>query len=177
MSENSVRFSTDLFKQGAGLAGQWLLDQAGKKSAQLGFSYIAKEDSPNTIGELRAAFRVSQKTGDPLPVSSKNDTTPYPDDEHVYAQRFYHDCTHMLTGLSFDLKDEIQVSRIHLSDMQMSGLKVQSMEYQILQADLVGQVYCQGLSHKFVSDQTLFIREACQHGLTEAVCRELQRHI
>jgi hypothetical protein len=166
----------ELYNQALEIAGQFLFDHAGKMTAQLGFTYTPTETAPNTYLELEAAFGSSRLTGHPLPVSSTNaEDVPYPDPGHIHALRFYHDCTHVLAGLTFELADEIQVSRIHVSDMVRYGLMPGDLAYKILHADFAGQVMAQALTRQFLPNQAQFIRESVELGHLEAVVRAVQR--
>lgn len=156
-------------------AGKFLQWKAHALSHKLGFDYEPRPDAPNTYEDLVAAFDHSVLTKAPLPVPSTNLDDSFYLPEVTHALRFVHDVSHVMTGLTFDMHDEIQLALIQLKGFAAHGLSEHSLEYQLLYADHVGQSMCMLVTRKFVSDQSKFILDVLSYGLDEAIVREMHR--
>lgn len=142
----------------------------------VGFGWIPCTDAPSTYEELQAAYARSTATGEPLPVSSAH-TEPviYTSAGVNLAHRFVHDVHHVRLGLSFQLDDELELALWHLDRLRAAGFGRHSLEYALFHADLVGQVFVNGLGHRFPADQEHFALDCVQLGLDAGVLLELRR--
>lgn len=156
-------------------AGKFLRWKALNLQHSLGFGYEARPDAPNTYEDLGKAFDHSVVTKESMPVPSTNLDDSFYLPDVTYALRFVHDVAHVMTGLTFDMHDEIQLAVLQMKGFAALGLSEHSLEYQLLYADHVGQSMCMLVTRKFVSDQSKFILDALSYGLDEAILREMYR--
>ncbi|MDV6291482.1 hypothetical protein [Rhodococcus aetherivorans] len=142
----------------------------------VGFGWTPRPDAPSTYEALQAAYACSTATGESLPVSSAH-TEPviYTSAGVNLAHRFVHDVHHVRLGLSFELDDELELALWHLDRLRAAGFGRHSLEYALFHADLVGQVFVNGLGHRFPADQERFALDCVQLGLDAGVLLELRR--
>lgn len=155
---------------------EWVMTTVTKFSDRLGFCWVAHPQAPSAYPDLCAAFAQSQRTGEPLPVSSENSaavilTSP----EANFAWRFVHDVSHVERGLSFSLADEYELAVWHLSELERAGFAPDSLEYAFLKADTLGQVTINAVTHRFPHNQEVFDLECQQLGFEIGVLREIRR--
>lgn len=150
--------------------------QASEVSEDLGFGWIGKPDAPSTYPQLRAAFIHSKETGEPLPVSNEYcaDTIFNEPSDNV-AFRFWHDTAHCKLGLSFTLPDEWELTLWHLDQLSEQGYGAQTLEYELLRFDLIGQIILLGIAGRFPFNQGEFTRICAATGLDAGVLTELRR--
>ena len=88
------------------------------------------------------------------------------------AFRFWHDVNHVRRGLSFDLVDELELANWHLAELTGTGFGPETTAWQLLHADLVGQIYVMALVRRFPLDQGSFWADCVRRGFDEAVLTE-----
>ncbi|MGB3822415.1 MAG: hypothetical protein WA972_05595 [Rhodococcus qingshengii] len=163
------------FKEGIAHAERIIVHEAGASTRELGFGFVASEHAPNTFAGLKNAWQISIDHREPLPVSPLNLDDCFFRPEVIHAQRFYHDAFHMVHNLSFDLRDEVELGFIHMEALAAHGISRDSMAYQILFADFVGQAIYMMHVRRFVSNQSLFIADCVSQGMERAIFREANR--
>ncbi len=159
------------------LLGEWIRSRAAIVSARLSIDPVAVEDAPDTFDKLRAAFRRSLRTGEPLPVSSLHcERTIYNTPELNHLLRFIHDIQHVERGCDFSPVQEIDMGWAHLDDLVNFGAPRGSVAWRLLHADLIGQTYCSALLGFFPEDQKRFDLNVVELGLDQAliIAAELQ---
>ena len=155
---------------------EFVREQANKAAADLGFGYVAQPGAPHTFERLERAFEQSAQSGDPLPVSNEHSGSVIFTDPAVnFAMRFWHDVNHVRRQLSFHLVDELELSLWHLSVLEAAGFPPNGLEWQLLHADLVGQVYVMSLVRRFPLDQKRFAEGCVGSGFDRAVLDEARR--
>jgi hypothetical protein len=154
----------------------FILRRAHELRAKLGFGWVPAVDAPDTYPDLLQAFRRSQQTGQPLPVSSQHNESVIYVSLHVNsAMRFYHDVRHVQTGLTFDLVDELELAQVQLGELAAAGYPPSSLVWQLLHADLAGQAYLLAVSGQFPVDQRGFALDCVRQGLDRAVITTARR--
>lgn len=154
----------------------FVLDRAAFLVDNLGCSWTAQADAPDTYPALRRAFAHSRVTGEPLPVSNENsDSVIFTNPDVNYAFRFWHDCSHVLQGLSFSLPDEFELAILHLEDLQNAGFDPDTAEYKLLRADTLGQVIVNAIAKRFPFEQERFGVTCLRDGFERGILDELQR--
>lgn len=155
--------------------GAYVTRRAEVLSAEVGFSWVESPLAPSTFDAVLAAYFSCLESGDPLPVAiNGSSTTIYPSRETNAAFRFWHDITHVRLHCTFDYWDERAVAEFHLSELEVSGFPPNSLEWQLLRADTIGQNEFARLSGGgFVADQRAFALSAVEHGLGLALLHEL----
>lgn len=152
------------------LLHDWIRSRHLLVRERLGFDLIAVEDAPDTFDVLRAAFRRSLRTGDPLPVSSRFcERTLYDSPGINHALRFIHDVQHVERGCDFSPVQEIDMGWAHLEDLVAFGAPAGSLAWRLLHADLIGQTYCSTLLGRFPDDQKRFDLNVVELGLDMAL--------
>jgi hypothetical protein len=155
---------------------EFVREQASKAAADLGFGYVAQTDAPHTLESLKRAFEQSSQSGAPLPVSNEHSGSVIFTDPAVnFAMRFWHDVNHVGRQLTFDLVDELELSLWHLSVLEAAGFPPDGWEWQLLHADLVGQVYVMSLTRRFPLDQKRFAEGCIGSGFDRAILDEARR--
>lgn len=146
---------------------------ANRTAHDLGFGWVPVPDAPDTYNWLKAAFKESKQHSKPLPVSSLFcDNTIYGTPHTNYAMRFWHDTKHIGTSLTFSLQDEIELGLKHLKDAEDAGIKKDSLEWQMLRVDMLGQNYLLGIAKRFPLNQERFVKGCLLYGLDEGVLIE-----
>jgi hypothetical protein len=154
---------------------QFVVDQADKTSAEVGFGYEPRAGAPSTFPVLKAAFDHSAATGEPLPVSNEHsESVVYADAEVNFAMRFWHDVNHVRRGLTFDLVDELELALWHLNVLEGEGFGSETVVWQLLHTDLVGAIYVMSLSRRFPLDQLRFAEGCVATGFDAGVLTELR---
>jgi hypothetical protein len=150
--------------------------RAEQTAAELGFGWLGTALAPSTYQQLRGAFEHSKQTGEPLPVSSlycENTVYLTPGDNVRF--RFFHDVHHVRLGVSFALEDEWELALWHLADLERAGYSEESLEYRLLQADVIGQIIIVGIAGRFPWNQGTFTRTCAELGLDTGIFREMRR--
>jgi hypothetical protein len=155
---------------------QFVVEQADKTRAQVGFWYEARPGAPSTFPVLKEAFARAAATGQPLPVANENsDSVIYTDPEVNYAMRFWHDVNHVRRRLSFELADELELALWHLSVLEGEGFTSDSTPWKLLHADLIGQATVMAYARRFPLDQQRFAEGCLAGGFDVGLLRELRR--
>lgn len=142
----------------------FVMDQAAETATDIGFGWQARPDAPNRFEDLQTAYERSRTTREPLPVSDEHaDSVIFTDGAINVAMRFWHGVNHVCRRLTFQLVDELELALWHLSIAEANGFLESSLEWQLLHADLVGQVYVMSLNRRFPLDQLRFA-EGCING-------------
>lgn len=158
------------------LLSLFVQDQAKKQASNLGFDWSARVDAPGTYPELIEAFKASTALKTAMPVSSLFCTNIiYDKPEHNYEMRFWHDTLHVQTGLTFSLDDELELGLHHLKLAKESGINENTVAWQMLRVDTVGQNYLLGITGRFPINQRQFVEECLTYGLDEGLRREARR--
>jgi hypothetical protein len=148
--------------------------KAKEAAIELGFGWVGTPDAPNIYEDLVAAHERSRTYGVPLPISNSFcDNSVYGSVENNIALRYWHDTCHIRTGLTFALPDELALGLYHLWQVEDAGFKRESLEWRIIQMDLVGQNHFIGITGHFPMNQERFVRTAIFDGLDEAILAEL----
>ena len=155
---------------------EFVLQQAADTAASIGFGWQATADAPDRFDKLQATYRRSQMTGESLLVSDEHsDSVVFTDSAVNYAMRFWHDVNHVRRRLSFQLVDELELALWHLSVAADAGFPESSLEWQLLHADLVGQIYVMSLNRRFPLDQLRFAEGCIVGGFDHGVLVESRR--
>lgn len=160
---------------------RWHLQQLVTTKAQLlskeiGFDWVGSPLAPSTYQQLRGAYQHSVSTGYPLPVSNLFcERTIYLNPSDNVAFRFWHDASHVRLGLSFQLEDELELANWHLAEVKAAGYDEDTSVYRLLQHDLLGQVFLQGVIGRFPFDQEAFVATCMIQGLTVGLLSEIRR--
>lgn len=150
--------------------------QARLRSVEVGFGWRAVPDAPGTPEQLLAAFAHSARTKEAFPVSSLfSDSTIYDRPETNYAFRFWHDGLHVELGLGFDLVSEALLGVAHLDVLRACGHDEQSIAFQLLMADTIGQARCIAEMGAFPVDQLRFALDCLRLGVDGGIEREAER--
>jgi hypothetical protein len=154
----------------------FVLAQAAQTRTEVGFGWAAQPDAPSKFDVLQAAFAKAASTGEPLPVSDEHsDSVIFTDPSVNFAMRYWHDVNHVRRNLSFELIDELELSLWHLSVLEAEGFSPDRVVWQLLHADLVGQVYVMALSRRFPLDQARFAGDCIGDGFDQGVLAEIRR--
>lgn len=154
----------------------FVVEQADRTARTVGFSWKPTADAPSRFPELRAAFEVSDRTGDPLPISSENnESLIYLTAAANVAFRFWHDVNHVSQNLTFELVDELELGLWHLSVLEAEGFSANSMPWRMLHADLIGQAQLMALTRRFPLDQQRFVNSCLVDGFEHGLIREVRR--
>lgn len=155
---------------------RFVREQAVRTTEELGFGWVASETAPATHQQLRGAFAHSERTAEPLPVSSLFcDNTIYVEPSANVCFRFWHDTNHVQQGLSFSLEDEWELALWHLEQLAVAGLGPDSREHQLLRQDLVGQIILLSVGGRFPFNQADFTSTCGELGLDAGILAELRR--
>jgi hypothetical protein len=172
----AVHAVADQIGEASATLGRFIEQEAERTAEELGFGYVLTPDAPNSYPALRQAFTHSAATGAPLSISSDNsEAVIYSMPSVNAALRFWHDANHVRRDLSFNLVDELELSLWHLHELESAGYPRASLVWQLLHADLTGQVYLQALSERFPLDQRLFVIGCVTAGFDYGVLDELRR--
>jgi hypothetical protein len=164
MSIHHFTTRTDV-EQAAEQLALFVVEQAEKTRAELGFGWEPHPEAPSTYLDLCEAFQRSQLHGVPLPVSSLHNESVITTPEANLAMRFWHDVNYVLRGLSFNLVDELELALWHLDRLTIDGgFPELGLEWQLLWADTIGQKYLLGIAGSFPLDQHRFIYGCIEEG-------------
>lgn len=148
-------------------------DRADRTASEAGFTWRPESNAPDRYLDLLAAYDRSRSTGEALPVSDLFcDDTVYLDPKTNMAFRFWHDTSHVRLGLSFDLVDELELASWHLAELERYGQPKGSVAWQLLHADVVGQIYVMALIGRFPLNQGAFVRDCVVRGFDTGVLAE-----
>lgn len=155
---------------------RFVTQQAEEAQDVLGFGYLPCADAPSTFESLRRAFARSVRTGEPLPVSDEHsDSVIFTEPAANFSLRYWHDVNHVRRRLTFNLVDELELSLFHLSALVKVGFPECSLEWQLLHADLIGQVYLMSLTRRFPLDQQRFGMACLSEGFDQALLNDARR--
>jgi hypothetical protein len=155
---------------------EFVIAQAEQTRLEVGFGWSPQPDAPSRFDVLQTAFAGATSTGEPLPVSDEHsDSVIFTGSSINFAMRYWHDVNHVRRNLSFDLIDELELSLWHLSVLEASGFGEDTLVWQLLHADLVGQVYVMALSRRFPLDQARFAGDCVGAGFDQGVLAEIRR--
>lgn len=142
----------------------------------MGFDWRGCPEAPDGYDRLRAAYRCSKRTGQPLPVSNLHcERTVFGNVDTNVAMRFWHDIHHVERGCDFSPLEEIELALWHLDVLSQCGLPPSSLAWQLLHADLIGQTYCSTLLGSFPDNQRQFVLDCVIGGLDWALLAESGR--
>ena len=148
----------------------FILGRAQGLAEQLGFGWRPCPDAPARYDVLQQAFAHSERTGDPLPVSDEHSSSViYTDAAVNFAMRFWHDVSHVRSGLSFQLVDELELAHVQLDELVQAGFPHGGLVWKLLYADLAGQSYLLAVSGRFPADQRSFALRCLQLGLDRGI--------
>lgn len=155
---------------------EFIQQMADQAAARLGFGWEPRADAPNTWCDLKAAWKHSLATGDPLPVSdSACDDVILTGPEANVAYRFWHDVTHLERGRDFTSPHELDMAVFHLWEAERHGLERGSLPWRLLHADAVGNVLHWAVRREFLINQRTFILNYLQFGVEDALLAEMAR--
>lgn len=161
------------FDEAREVLSELILERAAKTEADLGFGWVATPDAPSAYRALLQAFRHSELTGSPLPVSSENSgSVVYTSTDVNMAMRYWHDVNHVRLGLTFNSVDELALGLWHLAELGRAGWPPESAVGRLLEIDLLGQNYLWAVARRFATDQLQFTRYCFEHGLHQGVLNE-----
>lgn len=175
ISHVAYKAMTDDIREASATLGRFIKQEALRTAEELGFDYVLTADAPNSYPALCQAFAHSAATGAPLPISSDNsEAVIYSTPSVNGALRFWHDVNHVRRQLDFGLVDELELSLWHLGELESAGYSRASPVWQLLHADLTGQVYLQALSERFPLDQRRFVIGCVTAGFDHGLLQELR---
>jgi hypothetical protein len=155
----------------------FVIHKAEATSTKVGFRWKPTKKAPSTYEDLKLAFKNSEETGEPLPVSSENSSSViYTTKAANFAMRFWHDVSHVRLGLTFDVVDELELGLWHLEHIKHAGFNESSTVYRLFHADLVGQSQLMAYAGRFPIDQRRFVTESARCGVDTAVLDEARRN-
>lgn len=155
---------------------RFVSSQAHQAADTLGFGWLATAEAPNDFQSLLTAFRESSTTGNALAISNQHcDQTVYSSEAENVHMRFWHDTAHVRSGLTFSASDELLLAQHHLEQAEVAGFTKDSLEYQLLHADTVGQTKCLMRLHRYPDDQLGFAVRTVKYGLGPAIEFEVRR--
>jgi hypothetical protein len=155
---------------------RFVREQAARARSELGFGWIGTDPAPSSYQQLRGAFVQSERTGEPLPISNLfSDSTTFVTPGDNVAFRFWHDVSHVRRGLSFELGDELELAQWHLDQLERAGYGPGTLPYDLLTADLVGQLLLNALIGRLPFDQAAFVETCEQVGLVRGLIEEIRR--
>lgn len=150
--------------------------QAIETEQRLGFGLRACADAPITYQQLRGAYADSIDSREPLPISNLFcDATIYATPLDNLLFRFWHDASHMRLGVSFNLDDELELALWHLEQLERAGFASGSLPWNVLHADLVGQIQLMGLIGRFPINQRRFVTDCIEYGFEVGLLEEIRR--
>lgn len=155
---------------------EFVLLLADQTARRVGFGWVGTADAPDTWTGLRAAWRESVATRQPLPVSNaacENVIVTSP--EANVAYRFWHDVTHLERDRNFSSAHELDMANFHLWEAERHGLEPGSLPWRLLYADAVGNVLHWAVLRRYVVSQKVFILNVVRYGMTAALLAEMSR--
>lgn len=167
--------TTEAIDEARQLLCAFIIEQAEKARAELGFGWQPDPDAPGTYADLCIAFQRSQLRGVPLFVSSLHNDVVITTPDVNLAMRFWHDVNHVQRGLTFRGVDEQQLALWHLSILTAAGFEEHGLVWQLLHADTIGQNYLLGITGSFPLDQRRFAEGCIREGFDRGVLREARR--
>jgi hypothetical protein len=160
---------TELIRAITRLSG-FVESRASELADELGFDLLPRADAPETFPGLSEAFAISMKTKAPLPISNAHsETVIFVSKETNFAMRFWHDVSHVRTGLTFSPVDELELAQDQLDELHAAGFSPDSLESRLLHADLVGQIYCLAVTGRYPTDQRAFVMGCLRQSVDQAV--------
>lgn len=148
-----------------------LIKEVSKETGQeLGFTWRASRNAPSAFEALCREFKVARLTGMAFRVSNENSLdTIYPDPLTNYRFRFWHDTRHAWLNANFSLEGEQAVTAVHLARVKRAGFGKNTMEYRLIEADILGQAIYSNLYNSFPVNQLRFDLRCLELGIEEAV--------
>lgn len=155
---------------------EFMIERAATTVAEVRFDWKPAPDAPNDYEALCAAYRHSEKTGEPLPISSEhNDEVIYTSAEANIAFRFVHDVHHVRFDWSFRVIDELDLALWHLGELEAEGFDQSSLPWRMLHADLIGQAQLIAVSGSFPTDQRRFVGRCLIGGFERGLIDEARQ--
>jgi len=133
-----------------------VIEQANNIKRALGVNYEERIDAPSTYENMCDNWNDAKLNKCPVYVYSEAcDNVIYLSKEANWAFRFWHDYLHYYWSKDFSYDSEIFVGNVQCAIVaQQFGLG--SLEYQLMQADTVGQVNYYQATSSFVENQLQF---------------------
>lgn len=170
------RRSPRAIHQARSVLSDWVREAAARQALRCGFRWVGVAQAPSTYQQLRGAYQHSLESGEPLPVSYLySERTVYLSEDDNIRFRYIHDCAHVERGLSFNLEDELELALWHLSQLTEAGHGPRTLPYELLTADLIGQVVLMSLIGRFPLDQQRFVLTCQEAGLFTGLLDEIRR--
>lgn len=154
----------------------WVVERAEATAQRVGFRWAPSAHAPSTYADLCMAVFASGVVGHPLAVSSQHsDAVILISPEANHAWRFVHDVAHVERNLTFSLPDEFALALWHLEELERDGFSPDTLEYDFLKADTLGQVIVNAVARRFPEDQARFALDCQQFGFEQGILREIRR--
>lgn len=161
---------TDTWNEAAAVLTNFVLIEADAMARLVGFGWQTTPDAPTDFADLCEAYTHSERTGEPLPVSSDHShSTIYLTPEANVAFRFWHDVTHVRLDQCFDPYDELEVAKAQLQILKAKGWGPDTWVYRLLRSDTLGQTIFGARTGTFPVGQAAFARADLEKGLEHAV--------
>ncbi|MDB9846207.1 hypothetical protein OAC41_05525 [Acidimicrobiales bacterium] len=174
--------------------GHFIIQQAQQRANNLGFGFIPSDQAPETYEGLQQAYLRSTLTRAPLPVTSRARSGRLRTTEqrcerydraseigYHYVSRellgpdiglsalFWHDTNHVRLGASFSLDHEDELADWQLHQLRHAGLRQDTLEYRIMDADTRGQIACTRALDRAPTDTRQFTQWCLDGGLPMAL--------
>jgi len=129
--------------------------------------------APSTFHDLQVCVhRACSNWTAGVPVSDQfSDHTIFMSPQDNYAMRFWHDITHVRLDADFGIEGEASVAEAHLDVLASYGFGPESLEYQLLKADTLGQLWYNAATGTFPEDQSAFVHSVVEVGTAAAIER------
>jgi hypothetical protein len=133
-----------------------VIEQANNIKRVLGVNYEEIENAPSTYEDLVINWNDAKMNKAPVYVYSEScENVIYLSKEANWAFRFWHDYLHYYWQKDFTYASELFIGNIQMAVVaQHYGLG--SLEYQLMQADTIGQVEFYQRENSFVPNQLKF---------------------
>lgn len=136
----------------------WMIQKAHRIAKDFEINYEPSENAPNDFEALKLSYRDAKRNRTPLPVwSGASDATIYTSPEGNYAFRFVHDVLHVVFNADFSVQGESVVT-VHHAKMAAEYFGADSLEYKMLLADGLGQVFYMAQHGQFPVDQLAYVK-------------------
>jgi len=142
--------------------GQFLCETEQNLIAD-GWSWYGTSTAPESFADLQ-----SHALNKIIPVANYGcDNSVYGSSELNMKMRFFHDITHVKSGLGFSCNEELKVVDLQLEVMKKAGLS--SLAMKIFFYDFAGQAKYYERNRAFVIQQNAFVDSCLQNGIDEAI--------
>lgn len=139
------------------LAGA-VLQQASITKRRLGFGWKPTHVAPDTLEELRDEYRASSRSKGRRQFrvwSGGSDATVYGSPDANYAFRFWHDITHVESGLGLTFQEELETAQLQVNQLAGAGIPAGAVD--LFRIDTQGQTHYADLTGgAFPADQLAF---------------------